>query len=197
MKTSTMPRNISSGKFNLIYYSLLIMFTSYALLDTFVIPKRYSADTERLQVTVKEVSKSVTSEDAADGISDSVTANEGSASSGVSAEVKEKPATKAKKAKKVVEAEAPKTEKKGKPGRAVTKYDYPQVKDEKTGKMREMTSSEKKKYRMEQRKAANGGTTSKKKETKEAPVKKDKKKASKDETSKKPKKAKKVKKEED
>ncbi|WP_242839346.1 phosphodiester glycosidase family protein [Oribacterium sp. P6A1] len=65
MKTSTMPRNISSGKFNLIYYSLLIMFTSYALLDTFVIPKRYSADTERLQVTVKEVSKSVTAEDAA------------------------------------------------------------------------------------------------------------------------------------
>lgn len=103
---------------------------------------------------------------------------------------------KAKKVKKVVEAEAPKTEKKGKPGRAVTKYDYPQVKDEKTGKMREMTSSEKKKYRMEQRKAANGGTTSKKKEIKEAPVKKNKK-ASKDETSKNPKKAKKVKKEED
>ena len=91
MKISTMPRNISSGKFNLIYYSLLIMFTSYALLDTFVIPKRYSADTERLQVTVKEVSKSVTSEDAADGISNSVTANAGSASSGVSAEGKEKP----------------------------------------------------------------------------------------------------------
>lgn len=62
MKTSTMPRNISSGKFNLIYYSLLIMFTSYALLDTFVIPKRYSADTERLQVTVKEAGDTVTAE---------------------------------------------------------------------------------------------------------------------------------------
>jgi hypothetical protein len=102
---------------------------------------------------------------------------------------------KAKKAKKKVkEAEAPKTEKK-KQGRVATKYDYPQVKDEKTGKMRDMTSAEKKKYRMEQRKAANGGTTSKKKEKapKEAPVK-DKKKASKDEKSKK---AKKVKKEED
>lgn len=104
---------------------------------------------------------------------------------------------KAKKAKKVKEAEAPKTEKKQ--GRAVTKYDYPQVKDEKTGKMRDMTSAEKKKYRMEQRKAANGGTISKKKEkpTKEAPVKKDKKKADKERATKSSNKAKKVKKEED
>jgi len=107
---------------------------------------------------------------------------------------------KAKKAKKAVkEAEAPKTEKK-KQGRAATKYDYPQVKDEKTGKMRDMTSAEKKKYRMEQRKAANGGTAPKKekKAPKEAPVenKKKEKKASNEEKSSK-KKAKKVKKEED
>lgn len=91
MKTNTMPGNISRGKFNLIYYSLLILFTSYALLDTFVIPQRYSADTERLQVTVKEVSKSVTSEAA--GISDSMTADgsvKGSAASGTSAEGKRK-----------------------------------------------------------------------------------------------------------
>ena len=104
---------------------------------------------------------------------------------------------KAKKAKKKVEeANAPKTEKK-KQGRAVTKYDYPQVKDEKTGKMRDMTSAEKKKYRVEQRKVANGGTTPKVKKEKEvkkeAPVKENKK-ASKEKTSKK---AKKVKKEED
>lgn len=105
---------------------------------------------------------------------------------------------KAKKAKKVKEVEAPKTEKK-KQGRAVTKYDYPQVKDEKTGKMRDMTSAEKKKYRMEQRKAANGGTTTLKKKDKapkEAPVENKKKKASKEEKSSK-KKTKKVKKEED
>jgi len=104
---------------------------------------------------------------------------------------------KAKKAKKVKEVEASKTEKKQ--GRAVTKYDYPQVKDEKTGKMRDMTSAEKKKYRMEQRKAANGGTTTSKKKDKapkEAPVE-NKKKASKDDKSKTSKKAKKVKKEED
>lgn len=75
-----MTGNISPGKFNLIYYSLLIMFTSYALLDTFVIPKRYSADTERLQVTVKEVSKSVAEEGTA-GISDSVTASSASGTS--------------------------------------------------------------------------------------------------------------------
>lgn len=102
---------------------------------------------------------------------------------------------KAKKVKKVKEAEAPKTEKK-KVGRVATKYDYPQVKDEKTGKMRDMTSAEKKKYRMEQRKAVNGGTTTSKKKdkpAKEAPVKKDKKKV--EEKSKK--KAKKAKKEED
>ena len=103
---------------------------------------------------------------------------------------------KAKKAKKVKEAEAPKTEKKK--GRIATKYDYPQVKDEKTGRMRDMTSDEKKKYRVEQRKAANGGTTSNKKDIqKEAPVENKKKKASKDDKSKANKKAKKVKKEED
>lgn len=105
---------------------------------------------------------------------------------------------KAKKAKKKVkEVEAPKAEKKQ--GRAVTKYDYPQVKDEKTGKMRDMTSSEKKKYRVEQRKALNGGTTSKKKDVKaapkEAPVENKKEKASKGKTPKKAKKVKKVKEE--
>ena len=72
---------------------------------------------------------------------------------------------KAKKAKKVQEVETTtketKKEKKS-AGRTSTKYDYPQVKDEATGKMREMNSTEKKKYRMEQRKAANGGTTTKK-----------------------------------
>lgn len=71
---------------------------------------------------------------------------------------------KAKKAKKVQEVETTtketKKEKKS-AGRTSTKYDYPQVKDEATGKMREMNSTEKKKYRMEQRKAANGGTTKK------------------------------------
>lgn len=107
-----------------------------------------------------------------------------------------KESKKSKKAKKVKEAEAPKTEKKQ--GRVVTKYDYPQVKDEKTGKMREMTKDEKKKYRVEQRKKAAGTTSSKKKSTKEeAPVAKDKKKAKKDVNTKTSKKAKKVKKEED
>lgn len=106
---------------------------------------------------------------------------------------------KAKKAKKKVkEVESTSTTKTKKQGRTATKYDYPQVKDEKTGKMRDMTPVEKKKYRMEQRKAANGGTTSKNgdKATKEAPVENKKKKASKEEKSSK-KKTKKVKKEED
>lgn len=73
MKICAMTRNITSWKFNFIYYSLLIMFTSYALLDTFVIPKRYSAETERLQVTVKEVSETFTSEDAAVVTDDGIT----------------------------------------------------------------------------------------------------------------------------
>lgn len=96
----------------------------------------------------------------------------------------------AKKAKKV--EETPKTEKKSK-GRVATKYDYPQVKDEKTGKMRDMTSDEKKKFRVEARKKVNGNTPKPKKEkTADAPVpkredkkvkdkKKDKKKAKKEE----------------
>lgn len=105
---------------------------------------------------------------------------------------------KAKKAKKVEEVKASKTEKKQ--GRAVTKYDYPQVKDEKTGKMREMTKDEKKKYRVEQRKLASGGTSTKSKSekpVKEAPVVDNKKKAKKENKTKTTKKAKKVKKEED
>ena len=80
---------------------------------------------------------------------------------------------KAKKAKKVQEVEttAKETKKEKKSaGRTSTKYDYPKVKDEATGKMREMNSAEKKKYRMEQRKAANGGTTKKAKKE-EAPSK--------------------------
>lgn len=80
---------------------------------------------------------------------------------------------KAKKAKKIQEVEttAKETKKEKKSvGRTSTKYDYPQVKDESTGKMRDMNSTEKKKYRMEQRKAANGGTTNKAKKD-EAPSK--------------------------
>jgi len=108
---------------------------------------------------------------------------------------------KAKAKKKVEEVETSKATAKKKQGRTATKYDYPQVKDEKTGKMRDMTSAEKKKYRMEQRKAANGSATSKPKAKKEekavknTPVKKDKK--AKSEKSKTSKKAKKVKKDED
>lgn len=79
---------------------------------------------------------------------------------------------KAKKAKKVQEVAAAQETKKEKKsaGRTSSKYDYPQVKDEATGKMREMNSTEKKKYRMEQRKAANGGTAKKTKKD-EAPAK--------------------------
>ena len=106
-----------------------------------------------------------------------------------------KEAKKKAKDKKKVQEVAPAKEKKS-VGRTTTKYDYPQVKDEKTGKMRDMTSDEKKKYRVEARKKASGDTTKVKKEKKsEAPVdtkekkskkdkvdkKKDKKKAKKDE----------------
>ncbi len=103
---------------------------------------------------------------------------------------------KAKKAKKVQEVEttAKETKKEKKSaGRTSTKYDYPQVKDESTGKMREMNSDEKKKYRMEQRKAAKGGTTTKKvkKEEATAKVEKSEKKAKKDKKEKKKSKAKK------
>ena len=74
----------------------------------------------------------------------------------------------AKKAKKVEETTSEK--KKKSTGRTTTKYDYPQVKDEKTGKMRDMTSDEKKKFRVEARKKANGGDAKPKKEKKvEAP----------------------------
>lgn len=90
-----------------------------------------------------------------------------------------------------------------KSGRVATKYDYPQVKDEKTGKMRDMTKDEKKKYRVEQRKkaaAADKPSISKKdsKSSKEAPVKENKKKkAKKEDEPKASKKAKKAKKDED
>lgn len=84
-------------------------------------------------------------------------------------------------------------------GRTSTKYDYPKVKDEKTGKMREMTSDEKKKFRVEARKQASGNTeTAKVKKAKkvEAPV--EEKKAKKVEKKKdKDKKKKKAKKDED
>lgn len=102
-----------------------------------------------------------------------------------------------KKAKTVKVNEAEVSEKK-KQGRTVTKYDYPQVKDPKTGKMRDMTKDEKKKYRAEQRKAAQGSKekTSSPKAKDTAKEKKNKK--AKDEKKPKPqKKAKKVKKEED
>ena len=69
-----------------------------------------------------------------------------------------KMAKKEKKAKAQEVKETPKKEKKS-AGRTTTKYDYPQVKDEKTGKMRDMTSDEKKKYRVEARKKAKGDTT--------------------------------------
>lgn len=99
----------------------------------------------------------------------------------------------AKKAKKVVEETS--TEKKTGRGRIATKYDYPQVKDEKTGKMRDMTKDEKKKYRVEARKKAEeSGTKGKSDKAKEAPKKKAKE-VKKEETKKKDKK--KVKKEED
>lgn len=100
-----------------------------------------------------------------------------------------------KKVKKVAEAEP--TSKKKVVGRA-TKYDYPQQKDPKTGKMREMTKDEKKAYRAEQRKAAKGESPkTKKKVEKEAPVADKKKKASDEKKSKTSKKAKSGKKVED
>ncbi len=55
MKSSILAANLSNWKFNIIFYATLTMFTGYALLDTFVIPKKYSTDTKRSQVTVKEV----------------------------------------------------------------------------------------------------------------------------------------------
>lgn len=110
---------------------------------------------------------------------------------------------KTKKVKEVKEAQGKEEKKENKPpGRKTTKYDYPQVKDEKTGKMREMTSDEKKKYRVEQRKKASGKASTEKpsKAKKEEVTKTDKKKKAKKEevtkTSKK-KQGKKVKKEED
>lgn len=103
---------------------------------------------------------------------------------------KENKKAKAKK-EKVKEVKTPKTEKRG---RKATKYDYPQVKDEKTGKMRDMTPVEKKKYRTEQRKGST--SSSKKKDTKKdkTPVNK---KADKKVEKKSTKKDKRVKKEED
>ena len=108
-----------------------------------------------------------------------------------------------KKVKEVKAKEKEEAKEKKLPGRKATKYDYPQVKDEKTGKMREMTKEEKKKYRVEQRKKTNGSsskpsTTKVKKE--EKPSKKQKKdKAEKEVVTKTSihKKGKKVKKEED
>jgi len=79
----------------------------------------------------------------------------------------------AKKAKNVVVEEKP-TEKKKSAGRIATKYDYPQVKDEKTGKMRDMTSDEKKKYRVEARKKASEAAKPKKEKKAEAPAPKEK-----------------------
>ena len=62
MKSNILTANPAARRFNIIYYLALIAFTCYALMETFVIPQKYSADTERLQVTVKEAGDTVTAE---------------------------------------------------------------------------------------------------------------------------------------
>lgn len=97
--------------------------------------------------------------------------------------------------KKVQEVATENENKKKSTGRTATKYDYPQVKDEKTGKMRDMTSDEKKKYRVEARKKATGDTSAKPKKEKKSDTPVDNKKSKKDKADKK--KDKKAKKDED